>query len=563
MKNKQFFYVFLSMLFMHCLVIGQARNEIACFDNFQYNSTGNSKVNAYLLALVSHNMYPRNLLKVPGKSSQATALLRNAEDFEIEFRTRLGHWFHTKRKTAAPTAVAKPARNVSIGISAGISEPTNRALISAVKNPAPIFEFLSASDERGYDPEAMIISTKNYVILAWRGTDRVANDIPLLGDAIFDYGEWIKTDFQFNGQDAPDGVPGKVHRGFDESVRYDGMIGKIADRLKALGVANKKLWITGHSLGGAHAQISALYLEKLHNINAHSVYTYASPGVGDAQFNRAIEGVLPGSRLQRFVFMSDPIPRIPTGLNTLTQRYKTRAGQLNHYTKESGNRNYWYNKRYTSEYPSPFVCFHNPHWYARAAYYELTEHNATMRGKVPNAPSVPTEGCKPWDMSFAEGNGNFVQGFLGIDQDLEPGTYNIINARTNKYLNVSANDAGRQGKPLRMDSFEDENRFKWKFEAVGSGLYGGYTIENRGKVIDAARNGVGQQDSEVIIYERNGNVFARTNQEWEMERNEDGSFYIKNIQNRRFSLKSLPNGRVVLDDATGEYSKWYLVKVRN
>jgi len=441
-------------------------------------------------------------------------------------------------------------------------------LQGAVANQLPIFDFITANNETGYDPEAMIISTKEYIILAWRGTDRVANNnSTLAGGAIFEFGEWFSTNFNYQLRNAPNGIQGQVHRGFSESILEDNMIARVARRLKQLGVKNKKLWITGHSLGGAHAQIAALYLQKMHQIRPFAVYTYASPGVGNREFNREIDRVVPRPRLQRFVFMNDPIPAVPSGLTALTSDYgTTRAGQLNYYSEEAGNGNYHYNKPYQATPPiSTALCMHNPHWYARAAYFELLDRDPSLSNKLPNAPSKPTEKCQAWDYMAAEGNGNVVQNILGINEDLEPGRYFIMNARTKRFLNLKASDIGKDRKPIRASVRQNTSRFKWriKYARDDSGTWlGGYTIGISSKIIDAERWGVGQQNSEVFTYKREGFVAAidRRNQEWEMERNDDGSFYIKNLKNTRFSLKSTNTHRIVLDDGTNDYSKWFLVK---
>ena len=565
MKYRQVLHLIIGVLFSSTLLAqNPPSNEIACFDNFEYNNSGNSKVNAYLLAMIVDKMYPRFLLDVPSGASAANPLLRNPDLFEEEFKRQLEPWFRSQKQTKI-TAV-KPNPNSTIPNKIGISKSRTQVLKNAMVNQAPVFDFITSSNNRGYDPEAMIISTKEYIILAWRGTDRVANSSAsrIMGEGIFKFGEWIGTNFNYSLVNAPNGIQGQVHRGFSESIREDAMMQKIARRLNQLDVKNKKLWITGHSLGGAHAQIAALYLKRMHQIQTFAAYTYASPGVGNAEFHREIERVLPGSKLQRFVFMNDPVPNFPSGLTPITEDYgTTRAGQLNYYKQEAGDNNYEYNKRYSPVAPiSTAVCMHNPHWYARAAYFELIDRDPALRNKLPHAPAKPTEGCQVWDMMAAEGNGNIIQGVLGINEDLSPGKYYIINAATNKFLNLRSSDVGKERKPIRASEFRDEPRFKWRIRYVEAhSPVGGYTIGMGSKIIDAERFGVGQQNSEVFTYNREGGlaVVDRRNQEWEIERNRDGSFYIKNLLNRRFSLKS-SNNQIVLDDAKAKYSKWFFVK---
>ncbi len=571
MKYKQTFTLIL--LLCLCAVTGysQRNNEIACFDNFEYNNSGNSKMNAYLLAMVSYNMYPRNLLNKDGKASEVQALLRNNDQFETAFKNRLSHWFRSKKKTGPINTVAigkKPPVKQSVTIKQPSSiQQVNTKLNGIRIGNEPTIEFIYENNSAGYDPEVMLISTQEYIILAWRGTDRVgtSGSIPFVESTIFNIGEWVTTNLNYQLVTPPSGISGRVHRGFNTSIQYNGLLNRLSNRLNELDVANKKLWITGHSLGGAHAQLAALYLKRLHQINPFAVYTYAAPGVGNSAFNREINSVLPGSRLQRFVFMNDPIPRLPSGLNDVTEAYgRTRPGQLNYYSNESGDENYHYDKPYRAEIPGTVVCMHNPHWYARAAFFELTDRNPLLRNTLPKAPSKPTEQCQIWDVMAAEGsNSSIVQNFLGINEDLEEGAYYIMNVKTQRFLNLKASDRNQDRKPIRSNSYIEESRFRWRVRFVeNQSPLGGYTIGNGNKIIDADRSGVGQQNSEVFTYKREGGIATldRRNQEWEIERNDDGSFFIKNIRNTRFSLKSTNDHRIVLDDAKGDYSKWFFVK---
>ncbi len=361
----------------------------------------------------------------------------------------------------------------------------------------------------------------------------------------------------------PNNISGKVHNGFNQSVNYGNILGKLASRLRELGVEQKKLWITGHSLGGAHAQLSALYLKKIHNIQPFSVYAYASPAVGDQALANSLERVLPGTKLQRFIYAYDPVPRFPTGM---TLEYR-RAGILNYYSSEQGRNNYLFDKNEQIEFPSPFMCHHHSQWYARAAFFELIDNQPQLANKVPNAPPTPTEACSTIDNLLGENDGNIVQSFFGIDQDMEPGTYYIMNAKTRKYLNIRASDTNNNGKPFRLNNLISNNRFKWIVENIPAGVLGGYVIKckNGSKLIDADRNQVGGNNSGVQTWDRLPAILGplRNHQEWEIERLDNGRFHIKNMLNNQYILKGLDNGRVVLGRNNGLRSEWFFVPVTN
>ncbi len=558
MRNPIKRIALLAILFICFIQLSSAQRnkETNLFDNFQYDNSGKSNINAYLLAYLNYKMTPQNLLGVPSNAAEAKSLSRNNSEFEIEFKTRMTKLFVPKN---APTAQSKPRpQTTRPQTTRPIKIKPNILKNIKVKplNSAPVIEFFYESDGNGYDPEVMLISTPKYIILAWRGTDRVSSS---RSPFKYNFGEWEHTNFDAALQYAPYSIPGQVHRGFDQSIRYGNLIGKLARRLKQLQVTKKKLWITGHSLGGAHAQLAAAYLKKGYNISTFCVYAYAPPGVGDARFAGYLNRILPGSRLQRFIYILDPVPRLPwVGIH----REYRRAGQLNYYSQEEGQGNYFYNTREKNDVPGPFLCQHHTNWYARAAFFELIDHAPSYSSKVPNAPREPSEFCGPIDKQMAEGHSNVIQSFFGIDQDMESGTYYIINARTNKYLNVSQRDINTKGKPLHQSAQSNRARFKWIVQPV-DGVLGGYTIKCKAghKIIDADRLTVGQHNSKVQIWDRI--PLIRTHQEWEIERQNNGRYRINNILNRKYRLKGLDNGRVVLNNSGGASSEWFFVKVSN
>lgn len=559
MKNIKLLIITCIVLLFNSIAFGQRSKELKCFDNFEFENSGNSRVNAYLLAMVNYNMYPHNLLGVENGASAANDLSQNNDVFLDEFIAKMTPWFQSNKLNKQIIGSTVGIR----GAGQNVLKKTQQPIISLNKASEPIIEFISESNNGGYDPEVMIISTDEYILLAWRGTDRVSSNTPLIGSAIFGIGEWLQTNLDFPLVSPPGNIPGRVHRGFNTSINYNGLIATLADRLTELDVSNKKLWITGHSLGGAHAQISALYLKEQHDIQAFSVYAYAAPGVGDERFCNAIEGVVPGSKLQRFTYLYDPVPRIPSVRVPGMGDY-TRAGQLNFYNSEQGDGNYFNNKRSKPEFPAPFLCHHNPHWYARAAFFELLDKTPTLESKVPDAPSLPTEGCTALDYQMANGNdAGLFQSLLGIDQDISPGTYYIINAKSGHYLNLNPSDFEGNGKPIRIAALRKDKRFKWKVRAVGEGMLGGYRIYNRknNKLIEADKDGVGEQNSMVRTWDKSINVFSRMHQEWEIERLDNGRFQIKNIKNRGFKLRATNTGRIVLDDNNAASSQWYFVKI--
>jgi hypothetical protein len=213
---------------------------------------------------------------------------------------------------------------------------------------------------RGYDPEAMVISTPDAVFVVFRGTDQVASAMSLPGY----YGlEWIYSDFYATQKDTDasrkdtdeqpaDEMPGKVHAGFYDSLKVSGM--EVARYPHAANAASnsdcleknehdhdedsfreclwreiraairkpdggrKPIWMAGHSLGAAQVQVFAGYARTHRNKNGNSdgifidgVHAYAAPHPGDPVFADALERQLGLGRLKRFDFIDDPVTMVP------------------------------------------------------------------------------------------------------------------------------------------------------------------------------------------------------------------------------------------------------------
>ena len=130
--------------------------------------------------------------------------------------------------------------------------------------------------------------TDQVAVLAFRGTEQ-------------DFGD-IKTDLnaRFYRRNSV-----KMHSGFRDafvSVEQD-----IREALAA--IREYKLYITGHSLGGALALIAARSISAARSLSADNVaacYTFGSPKVGNEEFGYAIK--VP---IYRVVNAADLVPRLP------------------------------------------------------------------------------------------------------------------------------------------------------------------------------------------------------------------------------------------------------------
>ena len=558
-----------SMLFcLFCTGTAQPANEINCFQNFQYDFVGNSRVNAYLLSLLAHYVYPPNLLNTDNDDDPRVKHLHDDPvAFLSAFQQKVGHYFFNPNAiivgSSAPTTtlnttLLKPAVPVN-----------NKVNLDLPSNHPAAFSFVNYNGGNGYDPEAAIISTDKYIIVVFRGTDRVSTNVqtPGIGDLqnaiIYNLAEWITTDANAVKMTPLEGIPGKVHAGFNTSLNF--IKQNLEDTLKRYGAATKKIWITGHSLGSAQAQLFGVYLKKkFPSWDLKGVYVYAAPHVGDAEFVSHMNEILPGALLQRFDFMDDPITNLPAYFMGFQ-----RAGLRNLYTKEQGS-NYNYNTAEArTDIGAFYFCLHHTQWYCRAAFFELLDHQPELQGKIPNAPSRPTSFCTQLDLARVTGSSNLL---TAGGTDLPEGTYTLRLATGAKYLNAPSETDDQNGTLLQMhDIGNSPKNMQWIVKKVPNAIIESYTIQcaDKLKYIDADFLNTDNNGCKIQLWDRGLNGF-RTNQEWKVIRLNSGTYQIINVKSDSKALDVLDNCvaqngcKLQLTNKNGNDAtqQWFFVRVQ-
>ncbi|MCG8314993.1 MAG: lipase family protein, partial [Pseudomonadales bacterium] len=77
-----------------------------------------------------------------------------------------------------------------------------------------------------------------------------------------------------------------IHNGFYEAM--DIIFDQVLDAIEPL-LEDRELWITGHSLGGAVAVLSAFRLQFDHHIDVQGVHVFGAPAVGDSDWYNVFE----------------------------------------------------------------------------------------------------------------------------------------------------------------------------------------------------------------------------------------------------------------------------------
>ncbi|GAB4284449.1 MAG: hypothetical protein Kow0029_31050 [Candidatus Rifleibacteriota bacterium] len=166
------------------------------------------------------------------------------------------------------------------------------------------FDFVNIRKKTA-DTQAVVMSNDKVVIVAFRGSELSNNGKFSPVKLIYD---WILTDFNFfKKRIVWWGFGVKVHRGFYTAtdICYDEMKKIITAHLSG---TEKKLWITGHSLGAGIAPIFAYRLAE-DGFDIQGIYTFAGPRVGNKDFCSLYSQKFPDH--QRYVLDNDLVTKLP------------------------------------------------------------------------------------------------------------------------------------------------------------------------------------------------------------------------------------------------------------
>ena len=142
------------------------------------------------------------------------------------------------------------------------------------------------------DTNGFLAANSQSLLIAFRGTDPQK---PI---------DWF---IDFNAlQEHADFPEAKVHKGFEDAL--NSVWPQITPTLAARGA--RTVWITGHSLGGALAELAATKSALIANVPVQGIYTFGQPRVGDEAFARRTQEAL-GARAFRFINNRDIVPRVP------------------------------------------------------------------------------------------------------------------------------------------------------------------------------------------------------------------------------------------------------------
>lgn len=152
-------------------------------------------------------------------------------------------------------------------------------------------EVISITKAHDIDTQCFIMENQDHVVIVFRGSDS-------------------KSDWFANFQAVQDPGPFEstgAHEGFQDAL-FPAVIA-ITRCLQNINMTKKKLWVTGHSLGGALCSLySGMLIEN--GFDVYGIYTFASPRPGSPKFADQLNEKVTGPHF-RVVNDQDIVPHVP------------------------------------------------------------------------------------------------------------------------------------------------------------------------------------------------------------------------------------------------------------
>jgi hypothetical protein len=149
---------------------------------------------------------------------------------------------------------------------------------------------------RGFSTQAFIARRDSVVVVAFRGTEPIKAD------------DWL-SDVNYHQRSLAERIPGRVHGGFANALGE--IVSPLAEAVAEMASGHgTRIFLTGHSLGGALAVLAAALFHFSSGGRIAGVFTYGQPRVGDPDFCAAFNEVL-GPVTYRYVNDLDIVPHVP------------------------------------------------------------------------------------------------------------------------------------------------------------------------------------------------------------------------------------------------------------
>lgn len=199
----------------------------------------------------------------------------------------------------------------SLGNARFLCEAAALAYLAAAAGEAR-FEALLGLDANLFsvgNTQAWLATDEAAIVVAFRGTESPATIDGLKDILLTDAMNLLVVPEGRLGHDlAAAGVGARFHKGFTDALAeiWVPLSSAVEEEIRR---SDRPLWLTGHSLGGALALLSA-WLFKRRMVPVHQVHTFGAPMIGNRTASEAFDREF-GDRIHRFINGRDPVPKLP------------------------------------------------------------------------------------------------------------------------------------------------------------------------------------------------------------------------------------------------------------
>ena len=152
--------------------------------------------------------------------------------------------------------------------------------------------FVDVKKGRDIDTQGFVMANSTDIVCVFRGSDTVE--------------DWFAN---FQAVRDPGPLNGTLaHEGFQDSL-YPAVIA-LTNAIDRIGINGRRIWITGHSLGGALCSLYAGMLIE-NGYAVYGIYTFASPRPGDDTYATTLNAFMKSGPHHRVVNDGDVVPHLP------------------------------------------------------------------------------------------------------------------------------------------------------------------------------------------------------------------------------------------------------------
>ena len=152
--------------------------------------------------------------------------------------------------------------------------------------------FIDVKKGRDIDTQGFVMGNDSDIVCVFRGSESI--------DDWFANFQAVRDPGPLNGTLA--------HEGFQDAL-FPAVIA-LTNAINAVGVKDRRIWITGHSLGGALCSLYAgMMIENGYSI--YGIYTFASPRPADDIFATSLNRFMEDGPHYRLVNDGDIVPHVP------------------------------------------------------------------------------------------------------------------------------------------------------------------------------------------------------------------------------------------------------------